>query len=316
MKGCGQKTFSAAFIGSTKEMCTYMGSVKNDAECTSTCGHHASVKDVSVEQLSTEKRVRSVVVVPWHPHAVSAEEEMSLKSIRQFCEGAELVLVAADALQVPPFLEPDRVEIFPQTWFRSFEANNRLMTSVSLYERFEDYDQMVLVHVDVLLFKPLAPLCQKLYPWSYVGAPWVGRETNGRFRLEGVGNGGFSIRRIPDFLDVLRGSAIPFWPRYTTKRRGLALWAYLFACHVAGLKGETVAHTMNHRRNIWEDVFWSKVATCLSSRFTVAPLSEALAFSYEMFPRFAHQENHYHLPCGIHGWWRHDIEFVRELMSI
>lgn len=258
-------------------------------------------------------KVRSVVVVPWHPHVVSDEELFSIKSIRRFANGAEMVIVTPDATRLPPILVPDRVEVFPEEFFKTFLANNRLMTSVAFYERFADYQQMALVHIDVLLLKPLAPLLQTLYPWSYAGAPWIGG-TAGDLRLEGVGNGGFSMRRIRDFLDVLGGSTRPTFPRFTTKRRGLALWAFLSCCHIARIKGERVSHIMN-RHDILEDVFWSKVAPCMSPRFTIAPISNALAFSYETFPQFAHESNHGNTPYGIHGWWRHDAKFVQSLAA-
>jgi len=274
-------------------------------------GDMASGKSTVVDH-SESKSVRSVLVVPWHPHEVSEYEIFSLKSIRRYSEGTEVVIATPDASSLPPFLVPDRVEVFPAAFFETFLANNRLMTSISFYERFEGYQQMALVHADVLLFKPLAPLLQTLYPWSYVGAPWVGRTADGHFRFEGVGNGGFSMRRIPDFLDVLRGSTFPSIPRFTTKRKGMALWAFLICCHVASIRRERVSYIMN-RHDILEDVFWSKVAPCLSPKFTIAPISAALAFSYETFPRFAYQGNHEQVPYGIHGWWRHDVEFVRAL---
>ena len=278
------------------------------------CGHGTSVgPDVRGEHVVSMKGGKSVVVIPWHPHHVSAEETFSLKSIRRFSEGSEVVIVAPEAEHLPPFIVPDRIEIFPADCFKTFEANNRLMTSIAFYERFAAYQQMILVHVDVLLLKPLSPLLSTPFPWSYVGAPWIGVTADGSLRLEGVGNGGFSVRRIPDFLSVLRSPTFPRWPRFTTKKRGMALWTCLLACRSFGLNGERISHLMNRRQNIWEDVFWSKVAPCLSENFTVAPVDEALAFGFEMQPKFAHEKNRHRLPYGIHAWWRHDAEFVRSL---
>ena len=76
---------------------------------------------------STSGGVRSIVVVPWHPHQVSEEESLSLKSIHRFAQGVEMVIVTPDASSLPPFLNPDRVEVFPAACFETFLANNRLI---------------------------------------------------------------------------------------------------------------------------------------------------------------------------------------------
>ena len=255
---------------------------------------------------------RSVVVVPWHPHPASEEERLSLRSIHRFTAGTELVVATPDASSIPPHLTPSRVEVFPAAYFETFLANNRLMTSEVFYARFEGYDQMLFVHADTLLLKPVAPLLETLYPWSYVGAPWIGRRPDGSLFLEAVGNGGFSIRRVPDFLDALRGSSRPSMPKYTTKRKGLALWLFLLVCDGLGISRERVSHFMN-RHEILEDVYWSKVAQSLSRRFTVAPIDQARAFSYEAHPAYVHEQNGGTLPYGVHAWWRFDAAFVRQL---
>lgn len=258
--------------------------------------------------------VRSVIVVPWHPHEPSEEESVGLESIRRYAGGAELVVAAPSATRLPPSIRPDRVELFPASGFETFLANNRLMTSAAFYERFAAYDQMVLLHCDVLLLKPLAPLVSERCPWSYMGAPWLIPQPDGSVLDEGVGNGGFSVRRIPDFLDALGGRHLPRWPRYTTLRRGAALWAFLLGCRLAGVSGERAAHILNGRE-ILEDVFWAKVAQCLSPLFTVAPSQAALAFGYETCPAHAHRLNGGRLPYGVHAWKRHDAAFVRGLAS-
>jgi len=259
--------------------------------------------------------VRSVVVVPWHPHDVCEEERIALKSIRHYAEGAELVVATPKSSSIPPYLRPSRIEVFPAFYFETFLANNRLMTSEIFYRRFQDYDQMLLVHADVLLLKPLDPLLKVRYPWSYAGAPWVGYRPGGRLKLECVGNGGFSMRRIPDFLDVLTGSSIPFFPQHTTFHKGLALWACLLGCHAARFNRERLSHVMN-RHEILEDVYWSKVAQALSRRYTVAPIREAMALSYESFPAYVHSQNHGRLPYGVHAWWRFDVDFVKRLAAL
>lgn len=258
---------------------------------------------------------RSVLVVPWWSHPASDNEIISLESIDRFSTGIDLVIVAPDKLCVPPILHPDRVEVFPACYFTDVWAYSELLITEKFYSRFADYDQLLIVQSDVLLLKPLAALAGAHYPWSYVGAPWVAQAPSGGFRFTGVGNGGFSLRRTQETLAVLRGVTLPCLPRFTTPLKGLVYWLFLFCLYVVRANGERIAQILL-RRKIVEDIFWAQVAPCLSSKFTVAPVRDALAFSYELFPRFSHQENGGRLPYGIHGWWRHDVEFVRELAAL
>ena len=258
---------------------------------------------------------RSVLIIPWWPHSASENERVSLESINRFAGGAERVVVSPSVSCVPPIMRISRVEVFPESCFTDAWTYSKLLSTVDFYERFERYEQLIVVQSDVLLLRSLDPLAGKRYPASYVGAPWITREPTGALRLDGVGNGGFSLRRTQDFLDVLRSPTFPSWPRFTTVRRGMALWALLACCFLARFKGERIAHLLI-RRSIHEDVFWSKVAPCLSARYKVASQTDAVAFSYEAFPRFAHQVNHGQLPYGIHGWWRHDADFVRSLSPV
>lgn len=255
---------------------------------------------------------RSVMVLPWWPHQASDNECMSLESIKRFAGTLDIVIVAPDELCVPPILKPSRVEVFSKLFFLDAWSYSRLLLTAQFYERLGRYDQIVVVQSDVLLLKPLQPLISRLYPWSYVGAPWVSLEPSGLMHFVGVGNGGFSVRRTRDFLDVLRSPSFPSWPRHVTRQKSVALWFALSCCSVARVSGERMAHLLL-RRGIHEDIFWSKVAPCLSSRYMIAPLADALAFSYETFPRFAHQANHDQLPYGVHGWWQHDADFVQDL---
>ena len=255
---------------------------------------------------------RCAVVLPWWPHRVSDEERMSLESIACFAGALEIIVVAPQASCLPPVVHPCRVEVFNKAFFVDAWAYSSLLMTTQFYERLACYEQIVVVQSDVLLLRHLAPLVGSRYPWSYVGAPWITQDPSGALCFMGVGNGGFSLRRTQDFIDVLREPFFPSWPQFTSRSRGLALWAVLSCCSMARVTGERMAHLLLHR-GIHEDVFWSKVAPCLSPRFTIAPINDALTFSYETFPRFVHAANHGQIPYGVHGWWRHDADFVREL---
>lgn len=106
---------------------------------------------------------------------------------------------------------------FDSAHFQNIATYNRWMLTPSLYERFHDFQFILVCQTDALLVEPL-PLDEP-WPFDYLGAPWepplfVGWNPIGR-RLESkgpslpkralnVGNGGLSLRRTSVFREDLR----------------------------------------------------------------------------------------------------------------
>lgn len=267
--------------------------------------------------LSRPVAPRSALVLPWHSHTASADERAALESIQRFGAGIELIVVAPSEALLPPIVTSDRVERFPAANFRNGRSYNLMMVSPSFYERFAAYEQIVVIQSDVLLLKPLAPLLQSSYPWSYVGAPWMTCMADGSVQPWGVGNGGFSLRRVREHLDVLNGCRFPPWPRLrlASRIRQSGMWAGLAAAALARQRGASLARLLIGW-GLQEDMFWSRLAPNLSPLYRVAPVQAGLAFAYEQEPRAAHRENGLRLPYGVHAWQRHDPDFVRSLAGL
>lgn len=51
-----------------------------------------------------------------------------------------------------------------------------------------------------------------------------------------------------------------------------------------------------------EDFFWSLIAPLFYKKYQVAPIDEALKFSFECNPRFCYESNNKSLPFGTHAW--------------
>ncbi len=238
--------------------------------------------------------MKAAVVVPvWRP-ALSDDERLSLGRCRSVLGGHPIVLVAPEGLSTDALLPGDAnvsCERFSPHFFEGIAGYNRLMLSRELYERFDGHDYVLLHQLDAYVFEDrLAEWCAKGF--DYVGAPWVGpgwpppemapfkrrilraittRETR-------VGNGGFSLRRVPSFLRALR-----------RLRPLAAAW----------------------RSN--EDLFWSVVARRLAG-FRIPRASEALAFAFELEPRECY-ERLGRLPFGCHAWPRYDPGFWRAVFA-
>lgn len=202
----------------------------------------------------------------------------------------------------------------PGEYFQSVAAYSRLLLSEFFYQSLAAYEWLLIVQVDALL------LSDQLEPWlsmpySYIGAPWfVGLDQPIKpLRPLGGGNGGLSLRRVADCLDVLRyrGNlyrALRHMERITLPHQR---WrAELRACRSFFAKASSLTGL-----DLFEDLFWSFVAPEINSAFSVAPFSVSAKFAVETEPRFFCDQSDI-LPLGCHGYRRHDPIFWERLWRL
>ena len=122
--------------------------------------------------------------------------------------------------RITPALE---VDIVPSHWFANVRAYNRLKILPFLYRRYSGYEYMLTCELDAFVFKDeLEYWCEK--GWDYIGAPWFEGHDNaapGSHPI-GVGNLGFSLRRISTILRVMRSWKTIRPTRYVTGSGGAA----------------------------------------------------------------------------------------------
>jgi hypothetical protein len=187
------------------------------------------------------------------------------------------------------------IESFPDDFFQNVESYNRLMLSPVFYERFLDYEYILIYQLDAYVFRDeLEAWCRKSY--DYIGAPWIPR---GRFWKEirdifnyltgnhkrvmqrtiyhKVGNGGFSLRRTGSFYKI-------------TVEEGPLIQSYLNPAS-------------KNRRSLPEDVFWALIPHRLKYDFSIPDYKEALLFSIDKYPEDCFRITKT-LPFGCHGWNR------------
>jgi hypothetical protein len=50
--------------------------------------------------------------------------------------------------------------------------------------------------------------------------------------------------------------------------------------------------------------------------YTIAPVNEAIKFSFEANPEFLFEKNNYQLPFGCHAWQRYDPLFWEKYINV
>lgn len=241
-----------------------------------------------------------VIVVPMYKATLSGDEKASLSCCFSVLSDYKIIFAApesADLDAITGAFVPFRVERFRDSYFTDKIAYNSLMLSYGFYERFLEWDYMLLYQLDAWVFRDELMLwAEKNY--DYIGAPWPLRpiysnpiykicsavktmsvpkrvREDGRHAMRGkVGNGGFSLRRNGKICELLRANE----SRVAYYIENSALPRY------------------------YEDVFFAVEAPLLDRDFRIPDMEEALAFAFDKYPGLCYGLNGNKLPFGCHGF--------------
>lgn len=264
------------------------------------------------------------VVVPIYKSALSADEVISISTIRRHLSKYAVCFVAPQSLDLQSIIQPGEfVERFDDDFFAGVAGYNRLLTSTQFYERFAEWEYMLICQLDCLVFRDeLDRWVTKGY--DYIAAPWFRKyledPAGGLWR---VGNGGFSLRNVQSHLKILKQKILQ---GYIYPMNGSSPWDPTEPIDEIGLYQKITPwyrrmnpfaqwttieeELLRYPRN--EDLFWSLEAPKFAPAFRVASAEEALPFAFEMAPHWCFQKNDKKLPFGCHAWARYDRNFWME----
>jgi hypothetical protein len=177
---------------------------------------------------------------------------------------------------------PFKAESFDPSFFKDITGYNKLMLSKHFYDRFADFDYMLIYQLDAYVFRDeLDDWCTKGY--DFVGAPWM--KVTGGLDEENSGNGGFSLRKITAFIKVFShtGKMLTF--------KGLMCYhRYRGPLHKPGLvlsglfgRNNTLEYFTNQLEE-GEDLFYVTLKHKRGEKFKIPRSDEAMFFAFEQFP--------------------------------
>ncbi len=204
-----------------------------------------------------------------------------------------------------------KVKSFDDYYFESISGYNKLLTNIEFYKQFENYKYILICQLEVITFRDeIKKWCGDNY--SYVGAPWVKEDQAFRSekpKLFGVGNGGFSLRKIQDCIRILKfkknrsffmGYILSLAKTNNYQDFFKQMIKYLFFSKANGEKFWT---------KINEDFFWGLGANYTDTLFKVPSNYEALKFGFEVMPSYFYKMNNNNLPFGCHAFEKYESEF-------
>ncbi|MET3502292.1 hypothetical protein ABIC45_003916 [Mucilaginibacter rubeus] len=248
--------------------------------------------------------MKAAVVIPFYKPVMSNLEHTALVQATKVLSAHDIIVIKPHNLILPDEAQLDAIANvinFDDRYFKNIKGYNALMLSEEFYRSFLTYDFMLIHQLDAFVFSDeLMEWCTQGY--DYIGAPWIhkygypdvvkavksklqrwlhlkfdvqkdGRPSPMQFE-NGVGNGGFSLRRVNKFHELCINM------KNQAKR-------YL---------------SLSHDHYFNEDVFWSIEVNRKRKVLNIPSYKKATGFSIELFPERAIKINNNKLPFGCHAW--------------
>lgn len=258
---------------------------------------------------------RFAITIPVYKTEMSEFEKISLSQALRVFKEYPIILVCPDNLDISAYRETAgkcnkaiAFENFDELFFNGIDGYNKLMLSSDFYERFLRFEYILIYQLDCFVFR------DELKEWGqagydYLGAPWLhndrrqwwtpvnkikyklkhyyrrylNKENSITLGFYKVGNGGFSLRKVQTFINILK----QFEGNSRLERYRNAEGKYLYA----------------------EDVFWGCEVNRYRRNIKIPPYRKALAFAFDMNPSLCYELNNNRLPFGCHAWYRYELQF-------
>lgn len=257
-----------------------------------------------------------MVLIFSHKSELSYYEKISLQQCQKVLGTYPIRLVCPRGIRVDCYrhVVPDlMIDYINPKWMSSYKMYNKLKMSPFLYKRYQHYEFMLTYELDAFVFRDeLEDWCSKDY--DYIGAPWFEgqHKATEESPFAGVGNSGFSLRRVDKCLRSLYSFSYIYAPKNILNHwlsvgrpiRGAMAWA-----KNSTIKNNTFSLFNNFLGQ--EDYFWGKHVNQNFDWFRIPPEREAWKFSFEVNPNVLFEKNDCQLPFGCHAWWKYDLDFWR-----
>ncbi len=206
-----------------------------------------------------------------------------------------------------------------KSWFESIYTYNMLSCSIEFYDKFKNYKYILICHLDALV---LSSNIQKFIDlnYSFIGAPTAKKSPFDRSRkklwkLKYFCNGGFSLRKVDDFLSVLNSENIRFpFNKFTIKeifKSGFFKFLILYIKTFFHKKNKKGLYFSNNLY-VHEDTFWSYFATLFHDNFKLPDKEDCLKFAFDGNPDFYYKKNNFQLPLAFHGYHNY-VKFLDKI---
>lgn len=229
--------------------------------------------------------MKTLIIIPIYKDILVDKELMCLNRNINIFKDKEICFIHPKSLNIQFYLRfnVSRFEAFDDSCFNSIESYNRLMVDINFWDRFNEYDYILICQTDAFVFYDDLERWVN-YGYDYIGAPWMDHifDKHVGDLFHNVGNGGFSLRKVNTYIKIL-------------ERNNNLVNAALKNC-------------------IYEDVLLSLFFKKEKIELNIPTYDIASEFSIET-TRFLDKSN-LKLPFGSHKLWHHDNKLFEDLLKI
>lgn len=214
-----------------------------------------------------------------------------------------------------------KFKYFDEEYFNNLNGYNKLLTSIKFFESFSEFKYILIYQLDAWVFKDeLKYWCNRKF--DYIGAPWFEGWGNAKKKsnIIGVGNGGFSLRNIQTGINITKKLIFLkrlkiFW--FRSKFQAFVNFDKIINLLRKKLKivGNTTSLNLLFEQDFQEDIFWTKVVSSNFTNYSVAPINDAIRFSFEVNPSLLYEMNKQQLPFGCHAWEKYEPAFWEKFID-
>ena len=263
----------------------------------------------------------NIIIIPIYKSTPDPNEKMSFNQCINILNKHRICIVSHNDLNLSYYTDlliststDFTVEYFDRSFFENLAGYNKLMLSFEFYQSCKEYDYMLIYQLDAWVFRDEFDYwCEKGY--DYIGAPWF--ENHGSIEDGNkhwmAGNGGFSLRRIPSFINLYKIKISfnknelmrihPAEKLFIKKiKRKFLIWIQSL-----GLKKDLQYFIDKYAKNN-EDTFWVQFFQKKDRNLKIAGFNESIGFSFEQSPNYLFELNGQQLPFGCHAWEKYEYD--------
>lgn len=268
------------------------------------------------------------VVIPVYKQYVelSAMEKKSLHNTCNVLNNYDIIFVTHSSISIDGYCSNYVNEInfktffFSKEYFLNIAGYNKLMLNLEFYEKFSAYQYILICQLDVFVFSDnLTFFIKKKY--DYIGAPWFEGfdKAHTQSNIIGVGNGGFSLRKVKSFLSILYTLEAISKQKFEIKN--ILIFCSQFIPIIKLFKHEYYRKKYNYETPFpwetlrYEDDYWARLIKIFFPWFRVGSVEDAISFAFEVNPEVLFSMNQNKLPMATHAWEKYSPGFWKKFIN-
>ena len=258
--------------------------------------------------------MKIAVVIPIYKPFLKDSETASLRQVLSILRNYTFSFVIPKGIDISRYLQicndyPETniiYEEFDPKWFEDIKSYNLLCLSPLFYKKYIAFDYILIYQLDAWVFNDsLYEWCKKNY--DYIGAPWIEYDQTGK-EVFLVGNGGFSLRRVQYFIDLLKENNNIFSFKQWMSNCKTFKDYILFIPHILGYHANGAFFLSRLGKEINEDIIISKLLQHTKYPPRIPSYDEAISFAFECKPSLMYAINNNQLPFGCHAFEKWEFQ--------